>query len=223
MQLLDETQSQPEFFQSQEWKIGTQAFFLPIIIQWLTKILLGWKSSIYEWISYSLAPVFCAWDNAILFPCHVAGSAHSKIFVCRLCMVKLSSSAGCMSTYFTSCELRCVLINWIWLALGPPSSYPDLQCFEPWTWKEEVFIGICSGHKHCCSSESIACISLHKIMNIGAVFCEWDQQSCLILVVKVIKVKYSSSETNSMVAFKSFASVLALGYNNIKGLTWSKT
>lgn len=59
-------------------------------------------------------------------------------------------------------------------------------------------------------------------MNIGAVFCERDQQSCLILVVKVIKVKYSSSETNSTVAFKSFASVLALEYSNIKGLAWSK-
>lgn len=63
--------------------------------------------------------------------------------------------------------------------------------------------------KLCCSSEGIVCISLHKIMNTGAVSCELVQQSCPILVGKVIKVRCSCSETNSMAIFKGHASVLA--------------
>lgn len=121
-----------------------------------------------------------------------------------LCFLKEVEEVG-EKVYFTTCQLRCVLMNRIWLTLHPLSSFPDLQSFEPCTWKKEVFIGICYDWKLCCSSEGIVCIPLHKIMNTGAVSCEPDQQSCPILVAEVIRVKCSSRETCAMVVFKGHA------------------
>lgn len=125
-----------------------------------------------------------------------------------LCFLKEVEEVG-EKVYFTSWQLRCALMNRIWPTLHPLLSFPDLQSFEPCTWKGGVFFWNLLWLKLCCSSEGIICISLHKIMNTGAVSCGLVQQSCPILVVKVIKVRCSCSETNSMAVFKRHVSVLA--------------